>query len=320
MALAFMFGSNQFNYQPDGILEFYDGNGSVRDTFHDVAKWTGVDVETLLRADVAAEGDPEHQVRINLVGLAAAQLSIHDILVEKGIRPAIVGGLSLGGLVASCVAGALSREDLISLLFRSNQRFEPHQDGRPQAAATVFASLDGDPAWYYGDEHEGVWLGGDFGLEPTGRSRVLMLAGYRDALEKLRDAAPEHTVTVSYDVDVAVHTPLREAAREETRQQVSEVAFAAPRLKLCSSIQQQTLTTAEEVREMFVRNVAEPMSMVHLAEGMRHEGAQLALVVGPSLIKDLLRFPFPVGYVDRPGAIPEAVSALFEHGVDIPDS
>ncbi|AXK33720.1 ACP S-malonyltransferase [Streptomyces armeniacus] len=319
MALAFIFGSNQFNYQPDGILQFYDENASVRDTFQHVAKWTGLDVDTLLRADVAAEGSPEHQVRVNLVGLAAAQLSIHDILVEKGIRPAMVGGLSLGGLVASCVAGAVSREDLISLLFRGNQRLEPHEGGRAQGAATVFAPLAVDPEWYYGEQREGVWLGGDFGLEPTGRSRVLMLAGFRDALEKLRDEAPEHTVTVSEDVNIAVHTPLRAAALEETRRQVSEVPFSDPQLKLCSSIEQKVLTTAGEVREMFYRNVAEPMSNVHMYEGMKSNGAQLALVVGPSLIKDLLKFPFPVGYVDNPGAIPEAISAIFEHGVEIQD-
>lgn len=316
MALAFIFGSNQFNYQPDGIFEFYDAYPSVRDTFQDVAKWTGLDVDTLLRAD-HAEAEPEQRVRINLAGLAAAQLSIHDILVEKGISPSMVGGLSLGGLTASCVAGSLSREDLISLLFRSNQRVEAHEEGRPQGAATAFAPLTVEREWYYGDQREGVWLGGDFGLEPTGNSRVLMLAGFRDALEKMRDEAPAQTVTVSEDVDVAVHTPLRAAAREETRQQVSEVAFDDPQLTLCSSIEQKTVTTADEVREMFVRNVSEPMNNVHLYEGMKSHGAQLALVVGPSLIKDLLQFPFPVGYVDNPGAIPEAISAIFEHGVEI---
>ena len=51
---------------------------------------------------------------------------------------------------------------------------------------------------------------------------------------------------------------------------------------------------------------------------MAAHGVRLGLVLGPSLIKDVLKFPFPMVHVDSPEGIAEAVAALFEFGVELP--
>lgn len=319
MSLASIFGTNLFNYQPGGVIDFYESFPAVREIYGQAAEWTGVDVEVLLHQNgEKAAGDEQLRLQAGSVALAAAQLGIHDVLAEKGIRPALVGGLSLGGMVSSCVAGVLSRRELIELLFSSQHLPASPAATRREGVASAFLPLDYDPEFYYGESREGVYLGSDFGCDATGACRVVLLTGYRDALEKLAAEVPPGSVVVSDDGNIAVHSPLRRAARDLISDRVAAIDFADPVLPLCSCLEERTLKSAGEAREMFVRNVVEPVSTVHLTEEMRRHGTRLGLVIGPSLIKDLLQFPFPVVYVDSPQALPAAVAAIFEHAVELP--
>jgi [acyl-carrier-protein] S-malonyltransferase len=314
VALASIFGTNLFHYEPDGVVEFYEAYPAVRDSFARASRWTGLDVEPLLYQNGTYENESE-RIQAVSVGLAAAQLGIQDVLVEKGLRPDVVGGLSLGGLVGSCVAGAVEREDLMRLLVASDHNPERPDANRAEGLAACYLGLDFEPDHYYGDKREGVFLSADFGCDAEGRVRIAMLSGYRDALEKLAAEVPEGLVNVTEGADLAVHSPLREHSRDLLRAQVAPIGFADPQLPLCSCLEQRTLRTAEEVREMFADNVVKPISLVHLNEEMRLHATELALVVGPSPVMNVLRYPFPTVFVESPAAVPQAVAAVFEHGV-----
>jgi malonyl CoA-acyl carrier protein transacylase len=314
VALASIFGTNLFNYEPSGVVAFYEAYPAVRESFAQASKWTGLDVEPLLYQDGTYE-DESGRLQAVSVGLAAAQLGIQDVLMEKGLRPEVVGGLSLGGLVASCVAGTIERQDLMRLLMVADHA--PQQDGgdRVEGIAAAYLSLDFDPDHYYGEQREGVFLSADFGCDAGGRIRIVMLSGYRDALEKLAAEEPEGVINLTEDADLAVHSPLRENSRQLARTQLAGVRFADPGLPVCSCLEQRTLGTGDEIREMVVDNVVKPISLVHLNQGMRQHGTELGLVVGPSPVLNVLQYPFPVVFVDSPEVVPQAVAAVFEHGV-----
>ena len=254
-------------------------------------------------------------------GLAAAHFGIHDVLLEKAIRAAIVGGVSLGGLVSATIAGSLTRASLMSFLRGSQPIFAPNDENRPESAAVAFLPPEPgspDDEWFYGDHREGVYLGGDSGLGATKKYRAVLLSGYLDALRRLEAEVPGGRVVVTEEVDIAVHSPLRVHAQEATRQIVQEMEFADPVLPLCCWLEQRTIKTGAEVRELFVRNVVQPVSIVPVYEEMKRNGTRLALIVGPTVFKDTLSFPFPVVHVDRPEAISAAVGAIFEYGAGLP--
>jgi len=317
MALASIFGTNLFHYEPGGVIEFYEQYAAVRDSFAQASAWTGFEVEALVRQN--GEYDDEVRRRAVSVGLAAAQLGIQDVLTGMGLRPHMAGGMSLGGMVGSCVAGACGRRELMQLLMRGEHRplqadAEPGA-GREEAIASAYLAPDGDPSKLCSGL-DGVFLSCDFGWDKERRTRIVMLSGYRDALEKL-SAGSGGMVSVTEGADVAVHSPLRARAREVTRGHIAAMSFTDPTLTLCSALEQKTLTRADEVREMFVDNVVAPISVVHLTREMQSHGARLGLVVGPSPILEALHYPFPVVFVDTPDAIPRAVAAVFEHGVPL---
>ncbi|MGC4807693.1 acyltransferase domain-containing protein [Micromonospora sp. DT233] len=313
MALASVFGTNLFKYEPGGVIDFYDGYPVVRESFAQAAAWTGIDVELLLRQN-AEHADQAEQIRVASIGLAAAQLGIQDVLVAKGLRPAMVGGLSLGGLVGACVAGAVGRRDLMELLARGEHRPERDDADRAEGIASAYLARDADPESEVADR-DGVYVSSDFGTDADGRIRIVMLSGYRDALEKYAAEQPDGMVTVTEGADLAVHCPLRETARQHSRPHIDALTFSDPVLPVCSCLEQRTLRTADEVRAMFVDNVVRPISLVHVNQELKRHGAQLALVVGPSPVMNALRYPFPAVFVDSPAALPRAVAAVFEHGV-----
>jgi len=314
VALASIFGTNMFNYEPSGVVAFYEAYSAVRESFARASEWTGLDVEPLLYQNGSYD-DESRRLQVVSVGLAAAQLGIQDVLMEKGLHPEVVGGLSLGGLVAGCVAGTIERRDLMRLLMEADHA--PEQDGgeRAEGIAAAYLSLDFDPDHYYGEQREGVFLSADFGCDAGGRLRIVMLSGYRDALEKLAAEEPDGVINVTEGADLAVHSPLRKKSWELTRAQLAGIRFTDPRLPVCSCLERRTLGTGDEIRDMFVDNVVKPISLVHLNDGMRQHGTALALVVGPSPVLNVLRYPFPVVFVDSPEAVPRAVAAVFEHGV-----
>jgi hypothetical protein len=219
VTLASIFGTDVLRYQPDGVIEFYDVYPAVRDSYEQAAEWTGLDAKALLHQQ-GFDGDEQLRLRAVSIALAAAQFGIHDALAEQGIRPGIVGGLSLGGMVSSCVAGQLRRRDLFRVLARGRQ--------------------------------------------------------------------------------------------------VAQIDFGGPVLPLCSSLEERTLRSSVEVREMFCRNAGDSVSTVCLGAVMKRHGAQLGLVIGPSRITDVPACPFPVVHVDSPKAVARALAAIFDFGVDLP--
>ena len=312
MTLASIFGTNLFHYQPDGVVEFHDSYPAVRESFARAAEWTGIDEEALLYQK--GDYDQDERVRVASIGLAAAQLGIQDVLVAQGLRPHVVGGLSLGGLVSSCVAGAIDRRELMELLATGEHKADVDLD-RPQTIAAAYLPLDVDPYEYA--DRDGIYLSSDFGCDASGRIRIVLLSGFRDALERLAAEEPDGMINITEGVDIAVHSPLRERARVASRPRIDAIRFADPGLTLCSCLERRTVKTADEVREMFVDNVVKPISLVHLSEEMRHHGTRLGIVVGPSPVMNALRYPFPVVFVDSPAGIPQTVAAIFEHGIQL---
>jgi [acyl-carrier-protein] S-malonyltransferase len=315
VALASLFGTNVFQYEPGGVIEFYEAYPAVREVFAQSAAWTGLDEQELLRQN-GTYRDTTHRLQVASVGLASAQLAIQDVLIDKGLRPAVVGGLSLGGLVSSAVAGAVSRRELMEMLLRGEH--QPVEEGPEEGLASAYVLPDRDLDDYLAG-HEGVYLSSDFGRDAGEQIRIVMLAGYRDALEKLAADDPGGMISVTPGADVAVHTPLRAHNREQSRAYVDTIAFTDPVLPLCSCLEPKTLTTAAEVHDLFLDNVVEPISLVHLNTEMLRHGTQLGLVLGPSPVMNSLHYPFPTVFVDAPAAVPRAIAAIFDYGVSLPD-
>lgn len=318
MTLGYLFGAAVSDADPQYGEKLYEAFPPMRDVFTQVQEWTGIEALRLLRGDF----DTKDQIRkfaLNGVRLAAIALGISDILEENDVRPGAVGGISLGGLVASCVAGAVNRADLFRYLMEEAGTASAGQSELvPQGSAIALVSPDEDLSGYHGENRPDIYLAGDFGVVAKDSIRVLMFSGTRPALDRLIADFPVGKVNLIEGQSLAVHSPLRQQAADSMSACVASLPLNDPKVPVCSSMEQRTLRTAEEIRDVFCRNSTEKMCLPDVYREMQRHHVQLALVLGPTLPAGALRFPFPVVRIAEPQDFAQAFTAIYEYGVQLP--
>ncbi|ANW21716.1 hypothetical protein [Streptomyces clavuligerus] len=312
MPLGYLFGGG-VGTEPHGI-ELYEGFPAVRRLYGQISEWTGLGAEQILNGELP--GGQEQRQSAGSIREAALALSVHDLLAEAGLRPSAIGGLSLGALTAGALAGALERRAFFGALAHAANAPGPGPGDPEQGMALAFVPVDTTPLDHPWHGLVDVYFAGDFGPMADGSRRILMLAGHREALDRVAAGAPPGGVVVLPGRTIAVHSPLRAAFRDFMAPHVAALPFTAPALPLLSCLERGVLTTAAEVRDLFQRNPVEPISLVDVCEGMRDEGVRLALVMGPAIPEGLLDFPFPVVHVEKPEHIRLAVETAYELGID----
>ncbi|MEV0263463.1 ACP S-malonyltransferase [Streptomyces sp. NPDC050617] len=313
MTLGYLFGGG-VGTEPHG-LELYHEYPVVRSWYEQVAQWTGLTVGQVLEDDLPAA--QEERQSVGTVREAALAIGVHDVLAQFGLRPTAIGGLSLGAMTASALAGALSRQELFEMLAGARDTPELPADAPAQGIALAFAeTADGQPA-HPGEGRAGIHLAGDFGPTADGKQRILMLAGHAEALNALAAEAPPGTVVPLPGRTIAVHSPLRRHFRDFMAPRIDAMAFSAPQLPLLSCLEPKTLTSAEEVRDLFQRNSTDPISLVDVYTGMKSAGVELGLVMGPSIPEGILAFPFPVVHIEQPEHIQQALTTAYDLGIDL---
>ncbi|MEZ0090836.1 ACP S-malonyltransferase [Streptacidiphilus sp. EB129] len=310
MTLGYLLGGG-VGTEPHG-LELYREYQVMRSLYAQVSDWTGLTVGQILEEELP-EAQEERQ-SAGTVREAALAVAVHDILAELGLRPAAVGGLSLGAMTASCLAGAVGRQELFEMLAHARHAPQPPADAAPQGIALAFVPADG--AAGPGEERPGVHRAGDFGPTADGSQRILMLAGLSEALSQLAAAAAPGTVVPLPGRTIAVHSPLRRAFRDFMAPRIDAMAFSAPEIPLLSCLELKELNSADDVRELFQRNSTDPISLVDVYTGLRRQGVGLGLVMGPSIPEGILDFPFPVVHIDQPEHIQQALTTAYELGID----
>lgn len=307
MALAYTFdGAND---QPGMGSELHAEYAVARKWYDQVQKWTGFDLDQIFNGPaVAREGG--FRWDMGPVRQAAAGIATCDVLAEYGLRPALACGLSLGALIASCVAGAVDRRELIELFVQ--MRDAPAATGEPQGMAIVVLRTDDDVNGYL---REGLYLVGEGGSIGAGDVELYVLGGYRSAIDELSAELPPGMVRVFDEIPVARHTPLFQYMADYMEPYVAAMTFGDPQIPLVACMEPKTLTTAEEVRDVFHRHNVAPLHLPYLGAAVAAHAAELSLVIGPSRVSKHQRSPVPVVHVETPEHVLEAVTAVHELGI-----
>ncbi|MEI5101840.1 hypothetical protein RB200_29180 [Streptomyces sp. PmtG] len=147
MSLGYLFGGG-VGTEPHGI-ELYESSPLMRRLYEQISQWTGLTAEQILRGELPQER--ERRQSAGTVREAALAVAVHDLLAEAGLRPAVVGGLSLGAMTASCLAGALGREALFTMLARAADAPGPRPGDPEESMALAFV-----PAAAHGPRRPGA--------------------------------------------------------------------------------------------------------------------------------------------------------------------
>lgn len=219
-----------------------------------------------------------NDTRIAQPALGLADLTAYDILCDFGLRPDAVAGHSYGEYVALCVAGAISRDDLVRL-----------SQARGRISAEAAAADDGAMAAVNADEARVAQairrLALNVEIANLNAPDQTIVAGAGAAIASAIEALKtEGFRAARLPVTAAFHCRAMADAQRRLAQELSAVDFAPPRLPVYSN------TTAgrypddpDELKALLARHIAEPLRFVEEIERIYESGVRVFVETGPGL-------------------------------------
>jgi [acyl-carrier-protein] S-malonyltransferase len=262
---------------------FYESSPAAKAVFVEARDALGFDLTRLIfdgpESELALTTNTQPAVLTASVAAAAA-------CAERGLRPSLAAGHSLGEYSALVVAGALAFVDAVRVVRR---RGELMQEAVPVGTGAMAAILGLDV-----DTVEAVCAEAAQG--PAGREVVdvanvnspgqIVVAGHRAAVERAvavaasRGGRKSVVLPVSAPFHCALMTPVAERLAEE----LERVRVDDPAIPVVRNVDGGVSRTAAEIKPALLRQVASPVRWTACVQRLADEGGDVFVEVGPGRV------------------------------------
>jgi [acyl-carrier-protein] S-malonyltransferase len=263
----------------------HDASAAARATFQEASEALGADVARLCFEGPEAELQltANTQPAILTVSVAAAR-----VLAERGVRPALVGGHSLGEYSALVVAGALPFGDAVRAV-RQRGRFM--QEAVPVGTGAMAAVLGLDLPAVEAICREAA--GGEVvEVANVNAPAQVVVAGHRAAVERAvaLAAARGGRRSVMLPVSAPFHCRLMAPAAERLAGVLAALGARDPAVPVVRNVDAGLTTRAADVVPFLVRQVTAPVRWTDCVARLAAEGCRTLVEVGPGrVLTGLLR-------------------------------
>ncbi|SFU53209.1 type I polyketide synthase [Pseudoduganella namucuonensis] len=208
--------------------------------------------------------------------LGMAGMAAFELLSGFGLAPDFAAGHSYGEYVALCAAGAITPDGLRRLSAARGRLAA----GAPAGAMAV---LDGDGARV---AEAIARLGLGVGIANLNAPRQTIVAGGAEALDAALPPLQAEGMRVRrLPVSAAFHCAVMDGVRAPLAAELEAVAFQPPRVPVYSNTTAEPHpASAEGMRALLARHVAEPVRFVEQIEAMYRDGARVFVECGPGLV------------------------------------
>jgi [acyl-carrier-protein] S-malonyltransferase len=280
---------------------FCEASVAAKAVFEEAGDALGLDLSRLVfegpEADLALTANTQPAVLTASVAAAAA-------CAERGVRPDLVAGHSLGEYSALVVAGALRFADAVRLVRRRGQLM---QDAVPVGAGAM-AALLGLPLADVEQVCVEAARGDIVEVANVNSSAQVVVAGHRAAVERAvaLAAARGGRKSVLLPVSAPFHCSLMAPAAEALARELAPVTVRDPRVPVVRNVDAGVTRSAGEVKPFLVRQVVSPVRWTADVERLAAEGATMFLEVGPGrvltgLLKRIVAGATGLAVEDPPG-------------------
>jgi [acyl-carrier-protein] S-malonyltransferase len=210
--------------------------------------------------------------------LFATSLAVVDLARDRGLRPDFVAGHSLGEYTAAVVSGALEVEDGMRLVARRGRLMAGAQSERPGAMAAIIG-LDRERVDELCAEASSVGVVAPANLNTPSQ---IVCSGEEQAVLRLIELAEEAGAdkALRLKVGAAFHSVLMEPVQQQMAEAMADVQWRDPDTPLVGNATAAVKTTADEVREALIAQIASPVLWIDCVRTLRGEGCGLFLELG----------------------------------------
>ncbi|HEM6508782.1 ACP S-malonyltransferase [Streptococcus suis] len=273
--IAFLFAGQ--GAQTVGMArDLYEYSLIVRETFDQASQILGYDIRDLIEN----QEDKLHQTRYTQPAILTTSLAIYRLLAEKGIKPDMVAGLSLGEYSALVASGALAFEDAIALIAKRGEYMET---AAPAGTGKMVAVLNTDVNLI--EEICSTVTSGIVSLANYNTPAQIVIGGevaaVDEAVELLKEAGVKRMIPLN--VSGPFHTALLRPASEQLAQALEEVEFADFQVELVGNTEAKVMKK-EDIKSLLTRQVMEPVRFYESITTMQEAGVTNFIEIGPGKV------------------------------------
>jgi len=284
MTIAFLFPGQ--GSQAVGMGKgFYESSTGAKAIFEEANDALGFDLARLVfggpEADLALTANTQPAVLTASVAAATA-------CAERGLKPTLAAGHSLGEYTALVVAGALRFADAVRIV---RKRGEFMQEAVPVGTGAMAAIMGVElPAveQVCADAAQGEVVE----IANVNSALQIVIAGHRTAVERAVGLATERggKMSVMLPVSAPFHCSLMGPAGARLVPELEAAPVTDPRVPVVRNVDAGVTRRAEEVRPFLLRQVASPVRWTECIQRLASEGATAFVEVGPGrVLSGLLR-------------------------------
>jgi len=222
-----------------------------------------------------------NQTRYTQPAILTTSVAIYRLLVENGITPDIVAGLSLGEYSALVAAGVLSFEDAVALVAKRGEFMET---AAPAGSGKMVAVMNTDPSLIeeicQQASEKGVVTPANYNTP----AQIVIggeVAAVDYAVELLKEAGAKRLIPLN--VSGPFHTALLKSASQKLAAELEKVTFNDFALPLVGNTEA-AIMKSEDVKALLARQVMEPVRFYDSIATIQEFGVDEVIEIGPGKV------------------------------------
>lgn len=257
--------------------DLYDQYPVVKETFDQASRVLGYDLRDLIDHDE----EKLNQTRYTQPAILTTSVAIYRLLVENGLQPDMVAGLSLGEYSALVAAGSLDFEDAVALIAKRGQFMET---AAPAGTGKMVAVMNTDVALI----EEACEKASDKGyVKPANYNTPAQIviggdvAAVDAAVDYLKEAGAKRLIPLN--VSGPFHTALLKPASEKLALELETVDFRDFQVPLVGNTEAKVMEK-EQIKSLLARQVMEPVRFYESIDTMKELGLTKVIEIGPGKV------------------------------------
>lgn len=269
--LAFIYPGQGAQYIGMG-QEFYEQTEVGKRTWDKASRLLGFSMPDLC----FKENEQLNITEYTQAAMVTVSIAMTKVLEEKGVRPDVTAGLSLGEYAALYAAGVMSEEDAITVV---RQRGMLMQEAVPTGIGAMAAvlALENKTIEDVISDIDDVWIAN---YNCPGQT---VISGKKEAVdlacEKLKAAGAKRTLPLN--VSGPFHSGMLTEAGEKLGKVLETVSLNQPAIPYVANVTAEYVTDVSAVKELLKKQVSSSVRWQQSVEAMIAGGVDMFIEIGP---------------------------------------